>query len=325
MTRAQDIEERATFYLIRREEPEWSEADQAELDAWLAEAMAHKAAYWRLVHGWSKADRIAALGSESIGQDRREWRSRKRGLLAIAAIAAGILALSAPVLWHSLGTMAAIETTHDTPVDGQKVVHMADGSQIELNTDTRLRTAISNGRRDVWLEHGEAFFRVVRDVSGPFVVHAGNRTITVLGTSFSVRVQGDEVSVLVVEGKVRFETVGELKPLDVQAGPSTLTRGGLAIVRGPETLIAADAVERVDRALAWRRSMLTFDESTLSDIIAEFNGHNARQIIVEDPAIASIRIGGSFRSSNPDAFLRLLQSAYGLQITDQGEKIIIAG
>ncbi len=51
MSIAMQIEDRAAHWLLRREDPDWSASDQAELDAWLDAAPEHKVAYWRLEHG----------------------------------------------------------------------------------------------------------------------------------------------------------------------------------------------------------------------------------------------------------------------------------
>ncbi len=57
--------------------------------------------------------------------------------------------------------------------------------------------------RTVTLDGGEAYFEVVHDARHPFVVLAGNRRITDLGTKFSVSREGDHVQVVVKEGRVR--------------------------------------------------------------------------------------------------------------------------
>src|SRR3546814_21169792 len=55
------IEQQAAQWLERREQPDWSDDDRATLDAWLDASIAHKLAYWRLEHGWTKVGRLAAL------------------------------------------------------------------------------------------------------------------------------------------------------------------------------------------------------------------------------------------------------------------------
>ena len=62
MSRARDLEQRAAHWVLRQEEAGWSTADQHDLDRWLAESNSHKAAFWRLEHGWREADRIGSLG-----------------------------------------------------------------------------------------------------------------------------------------------------------------------------------------------------------------------------------------------------------------------
>ena len=61
MSQAADIEARAALYLMRRGEPDWGVDEERELDQWLQQSMAHKAAFWRLEHSWAGADRLAAL------------------------------------------------------------------------------------------------------------------------------------------------------------------------------------------------------------------------------------------------------------------------
>src|SRR3546814_18300530 len=97
--------------------------------------------------------------------------------------------LKSPVSESALATMR-----YDTPVGGQRLIALADGSQIELNTKTVVRTAVSKTLRRVWLDNGEVFFEIAHDAAHPFVIFAGPKRITVLGTNFSVRRDGDKVS-----------------------------------------------------------------------------------------------------------------------------------
>jgi len=323
MSRSEQVDQRAAMYILQREKPEWSDADQAELDAWLEESMAHKAAYWRLEDGWRTADRLAALAEPAVVPIRRSWRPRlvPLSLLAAALIGAVMVILTGIPRPADRQTQIAAQS-YSTPVGGRETVALADGSRVELNTATRFRASIAGGRREAWLDDGEAFFKIAHDPAHPFVIHAGDRQVTVLGTSFSVRVDRGRVTVSVVEGRVRLDAVG--KPELAAASSTTLGRGELAIARGSETLISADAIERVDRGLAWRTGMLRFDQSTLAEVAAEFNRYNKRQMVVGDPAAASIRIGGSFRPTNTAQFLLLLQDAYGLRVVDDGEKVTIS-
>ena len=64
--------------------------------------------------------------------------------------------------------------------------------------------------------------------------------------------------------------------------------------------------------LAHRRLM--FRDQSLEDAIAEFNRYNMRKIVIQDPAIASLKIEGNFRATNVEAFVRLLESGFPVRV-----------
>jgi transmembrane sensor len=311
MTRSQDIEAKAAEWLLRREQPLWSPADQAALDGWLNESMSHKAAFWRLEHAWQMADRIGALPARDVGP-----RPRRMGLplkwWQASALAASLLLAIALIGLHSRPTLSPPSTvdTFDTGIGGHRIVPLVDGSRIELNTATNLRTLISKKRRDVWLDRGEAFFAVAHIEGSAFVVHAGPRLITVVGTQFSVRRDGDKVTVAVVQGRVRVE--------DTTPGASTasitVTPGDVAIGLGSSTMVVSNPVTAVEDKLTWRDGRLVFDGTSLAEVADDFNRYNRQQLLISDPSVATIRISGTFKASNVEAFVRLLKEAYGLKV-----------
>lgn len=331
MSRAQQANDEAAEWIIRREDGLWSEQDQRQFDAWLAKSEGNRAAYLRLRQSWKEVDRIGALGAspgwsdEPAGRDLRSskwWRP-----LAIAASLALIIGIGSSVYLTSGGTPPVkIATTAPlsaarfaTTVGGRRVVALADGSKVELNTESTLRTAITPASREVWLERGEAYFDIVHLSDRPFLVHAGSRTVTVLGTKFSVRRDGDKVTVAVVEGRVR---VADASNAAVPA--AIIAAGDVATAQGPATLMTDQSEARVESALAWRGGMLSFDQSPLSAVAAEFNRYNSKPIIVQGAEAAEIRIGGTFPASNPEAFVRLMRDAYGLHVETRADAIIIS-
>src|SRR3546814_5647267 len=73
MSRSEQAHDAAAAWIIRRENSDWSEQDQAAFDGWLAESDGNRAAYWRLKHSWNEADRIGSLGmrADDIPAGRR--------------------------------------------------------------------------------------------------------------------------------------------------------------------------------------------------------------------------------------------------------------
>jgi transmembrane sensor len=283
--------------------------------------MAHKAAYWRLEHGWREADRIGALGAASRPGTRRSLQlmSSWRKPLAIAASLLVIVAVSlAPVRQES---PELAMTRFHTAVGEQKLVTLPDGSSMQINTATVVRASVTNDIRQVWVDKGEAYFEVTHIKGRTFVVHAGSRTVTVLGTKFAVRRDGEQTTVSVIEGRVRVDDTSTAE----SNRSAIITAGDMAIASGPSTLLAPRSAERIENALAWRQGYLSFDNVTLGEAAAEFNRYNTRLIIITDPKTAAIRIGGIFRASNVATFVRLLHNAYGLRIENGANAVKISG
>jgi len=71
--------------------------------------------------------------------------------------------------------------------------------------------------------------------------------------------------------------------------------------------------------LSWREGLLVFRGTPLVEAAAEFNRYNAHKLMVDDPSIAAIPVGGSFRWSNTDAFVRVLEQGFGLRAVRDGD------
>ena len=198
------VEEQAADWLERMDRGDWSEADQSQLDAWLAQAPAHMVALWRLDGAWSFADRLAALRRPSLHETL--MARGRRVLPVIAKAAAGIVLIAVAGAATMYLVPKPAEKTFATEVGGRKTLELPDGSRIELNTGTVLRLADDGAQRKVWLDKGEAFFDIKHDASRPFVVITAGHRITDLGTKFVVREAADSLEVTLVEGRARFES-----------------------------------------------------------------------------------------------------------------------
>lgn len=304
------VEQEAARWISRADAPEWSAGDERALQAWLAQDALHRVTWLRLKSVWRRADRLAAL------QPRVSPRAMPRPLSRIWAMAAGVaaIALLAGLSWLDS------DTGYSTGVGGRESVALADGSRLELNTMTRVRTQIESDRREVWLLRGEAYFDVKPDPDHPFVIHAGDHRVVVLGTRFSVRREQGRFEVAVQEGRVRVE------PLDASPGkPPLIVHGGDILYGKPVgTVVANNAADRVRRALSWRHGTLEFDQSTLQDAAEQFNRYNRKQLVLMDADTARMRIGGSFDANGVEAFSRLLEQGFNLKVEARGDEIRVS-
>lgn len=103
------------------------------------------------------------------------------------------------------------------PRGGEYRLMLADGTQVWLNSQTKLRYPVSfdGEKREVWLE-GEAYFQVAKDAEHPFVIRTRERVaVEVLGTSFNVRAYKDEsrIETVLEEGVVKMSAAGQVVKL----------------------------------------------------------------------------------------------------------------
>jgi len=308
---AEETEELAARWLAR-EDRGLTDAEKLALAAWLDESILNRVAWLRLKASWTRAERLAALKGPVPATERRAGL-RPRLLLAIAAGLVLMVGGGALLTWR----LTAAEQVFATGIGGIQAVRLADGSRMELNTSTKVHADVTAARRTVTLESGEAYFDVVHDAKRPFTVYAGNRRITDLGTKFSVYRNGDDVRVLVREGRVQVDILDRPEvnaPVVAQAGHAVITKGG-------ETLVMAKPDIAAD--LSWRSGMLVFNQQTLGEAAEQFNRYNPRKLVVEGDA-RKIRIGGSFKADNVDVFVLLLHRGFGLSVNDQGKRITVS-
>lgn len=315
------IEEAAARW-VAREDRGFAAGEAAGLEAWLNEADANRIAYLRLRTSWEKSTQLSALRPQMKARSRLGLLAGVVGSLAAAGAVAAILLVAvpfaipvkAPVAQHK----AASPVVYATGASKRPVV-LADGTRIQLNAMTRVETHITPKARTVKLDRGEVYFDVVHEQKRPFIVMVGDRRITDLGTKFSVLRDTDSVRVVVTEGRVKVDMANP----SPDAAPVYAGAGDVVIAKADGTLVTSHSASDIRDVLSWRSELLTFSQVTLEDAAAQFNKYNRRHIVVRGDA-KNIRIGGSFRSDNIDAFAFLVQNALGLKVNRSREKITIS-
>jgi len=148
-----------------------------------------------------------------------------------------------------------------------------------------------------------------------------------VGTKFAVRRDHSDIQVVVTEGRVSLaETPSLLTTIKGRvnlAPPTYLNAGDIARTSKLEVLVHTDATSEAEKLLSWRRQYVVFENTALTDAVAEFNRYNTRKIVIADPAIAAVRIGGNFRSTNTDGFLWLLQSGFPITVEQRGDQVVL--
>lgn len=309
---------RAAEFIVEQQTGEWSQSDEAALAEWLAESSAHRIAFWKLEATWDRTKRIAALKpvrrARLAEMGRRVWPVLSRVAAALALVCAG----GAAAFYYS--QRPPQEQTYATTVGGHETLALDDGSRIELNTDTSIRIAMTRKSRKVWLDRGEAYFDIHHDGARPFVVMAGNARVTDLGTKFTVRREEKRLNVSLIEGRAELEN-GEAGD---NARSAVLKPGDVAVATRDTVAITRKRDQVLKDALGWRRGVLVFEDTELSAAAQEFNRYNRKKVIVADAHTAHLRIGGTFPSTNVDAFADAAEAILGLHVRYRGNDIVIS-
>lgn len=322
MSEAAEIDARAAAWIARCDA---RGGDQdPELAAWLVADPRHRAAYLRLAHAWERTQRLARLrpADGPIDPDllapprpphlwpRLPRLPRPRPMRWAAAAAA--IAAAAILLLSSLPPSSAAQSYRTGP-DGLSRVFLSDGSVVTLNADTELRVRFTAARRTISLLRGEAHFSVTHDPHRPFEVHARDRIVVAVGTAFDVRLgRGQRVEVTVTEGRVALFEDHAAPAQGGEVSLQTISAGQDALLTTQEVTVRRIGSADILRHLAWERRQLSFDGQTLEAAVAEFNRYTNRKIVIDDPAIAALEIGGRFRALDVGSFVAALDRAFGI-------------
>ena len=267
-----------------------------------AQAYAKVGATWDTAGGLAHEPEIRAATLEAL--KRREPRPHadprpgRAGPYRLGGAILAALALAAAV-----GFFALKQPSYTTKVGEQRLVVLADGSRVRLNTDSQVYVRYRPGERRLILTRGEAFFDVAHNSARPFVVEANGAQVRALGTKFDVRRDAGQVRVTLVEGRV--EVRHDDRPQVATLAPNqqlTVTAQG---VSQPRQTNAAEAA-------GWTTGRLTFHEMALADAIAEVNRYAPRKITLDAP-LGDKPVSGVFDAGDTEAFVAAVTTLFGLK------------
>jgi transmembrane sensor len=255
---------------------------------------------------------VAALEPRHGGSDAAPARRALPWLMAasvaIVVITGAFVASSG--LWKSW-----FSPVYQTALGEQRSIALEDGSVVELNTHSHLRTRFSGALRAVELVEGEAIFRVAKDAKRPFRVRTGSTDIFAVGTAFNVNAHDARTIVTVLEGRVRVNSSLESAPIVLDVGEQLIVAPARPAVR-----LSLPDTERVT---SWTRRRLIFEETSIAEAAAEFARYSPRQIRVVDTAIAARKVTGVFDATDPASLIEFLRADRTVAVVADGEDWVV--
>lgn len=310
---SEEVRVEAATWIARLRDEQRGPDVEAELQQWLGESAEHQRAFKRMAQVWEQAGNIRMRARADASATHR-GRSRFSPWAAAAAAALLAVITITTVYWR--------ENVFTTAIGQQRVRVLQDGTQVVLNTDTRIEVNYDEHFRRVRLVRGEARFDVSKRPAWPFLVSVGDQEIRALGTSFIVRHDNDQdLSVTLVDGRISVAPVagnGEAPP----QAPQVLVPGQ-RLVFSRHHAPAMDRPE-LSRLTAWERGRVEFDATPLEAATTEMNRYTTTRVIVPDPEVAQLRIGGVFRAGDSDEFVKIVTSVLGLQADRNGADIVLS-
>jgi transmembrane sensor len=253
-------------------------------------------------------------------ETRATANPRKHRFLPVTATAMALLLVAGMILWLAPAPDLATE------VGEQRLVTLEDGTHVFLNTATRIAVKFDAHARWVELKSGEALFDVAKKPTWPFIVKAADRQIKALGTSFIVRRDATQTAVTLVEGTVSVTADGSSRNQSVSAPAApqvfTLKPGQKLTFLGAQSRLD---VTPLDKAVAWRRGEIIFDDTSLSDAAAELNRYSKHRIVVERPDAQAVRVTGLFQTGDSLSFAHAVAQSYGLTVEERKDATVLSG
>jgi transmembrane sensor len=214
------------------------------------------------------------------------------------------------------------DPTYSTEIGEQRAISLADGTRIVLNTQSRLAVHFTAHERRVRVDAGEAFFDVAKNAERPFIVTAGEESVTALGTAFLIRRKADSIDVTLVEGRVRVSATAEAHVATDASRVRVLSPGQRLRVAGAVSTLDQPDVEVIT---AWRRGEIVLDHTPLAEAVADLNRYSPVPIEIASPEAAALRVSGIFRAGDSAQFARAIADTYQLEVSETPERIVLTG
>lgn len=318
--------EAARLYLKARASDaadDWSSAY-----AWVAQDPAHGFAFAKAEAGWELTERLNELPASRIdrpasatihpaeiersnepAENLPNATSRRRMLAGLAA--AATIGIASTITLRLTGTV----DHYRTALGETRAVRLADGSIVHLNTNSSIEVSLRDDIRSINLLKGEAQFDVAHDAKRPFIVNADGTLVRAVGTMFNVRLRSDVTELTVIQGIVAVRN-GASAVRRIESGRSAAVRSGSIAVTHLEPA-------KIKQRIAWQEGMVEFQGDTLAQAVEEFNRYRANPLVIGDPAIASLAVGGAFRLDRSQDFVDALESGFGIRAVPGSDNSIM--
>jgi transmembrane sensor len=295
-----NLENRIQILLVKRSDGECSKEELEELNRWYDTLEKEPEA----MPDGQNASMDAYLEqkySEFKSLQERRHKTKLRLLPTIAKIAVMFiifLGIGTAIYYLRHGSLSRVQPlpaglTYRAPgkTDAQShYIKLPDSSIVILHAGSALKM-VGSKTREVALT-GTAYFDIRHMPEKPFVIHVGALKVTVLGTAFNIKQNGDNVAVTVTHGRVKIEDSHKLLAI--------LTTNQ-QIVYTPKKLDVMLQQVKADDDIEWIKSGLVFNDKSLADIALQLEARYNVQIKFANEEVKKCSVSTNNASSGTES------------------------
>lgn len=295
---SEQIIQQAANWLTRLHDEDVSEAERRAFETWCQADPRHGVAIERMRGLWGSFDTVPAQPAR-IALKRAFPTPRARGAQVVGLL--GVLLCG----WLSLEHMPVWMADQRTGVGERRQIALADGSQLQLNSNSAVDVKFDGHQRVIELLQGELWVDVAKDAQRPFVVRTDQGTATALGTRYLVKRAADGSTVVtVIESTVAVKGQAS-ESVKVTAGQRSVVDHGRA--QSAQSIGNADAD-------AWTRGLLKVNDQPLGEVLQTLASYRHGLLRFDAAALGDMRVSGVFKLDDTSAALSALADNLPIQV-----------
>jgi ferric-dicitrate binding protein FerR (iron transport regulator) len=294
--------------------------EENEFNSWLNSSSENRAEFeeYKIIREITenyKTDHQPSIGlawdkvkARSLGKPDSRVRTMNSPWIRIAASILLILAIGAGIYFTNSPDILNRYTTTYSSADSLRELTLTDGSQVWLNKSSELMISASFGEKDRKVKlQGEAYFEVERNESLPFIIDCYKSEVKVLGTSFNIKTDKAEGTILNVKnGKVSFNTPVAAKKQFI------LTAGDMISLNKKGNTILSHG-QRVNY-LAWKEGVFRFKDAELKTVLHDLSEFYGCDFQLKGEISDRKRLSGNFYTDSLEDILHVISLSLNLKI-----------
>lgn len=183
---------------------------------------------------------------------------------------------------------------------------LSDGSEVWMNAGSSITYFANNNTRErnVFLEKGEAYFKVAPDPHRPFKVHCPGHAIEALGTEFNITAYEDSpfIYTTLVEGSVKLSVSNDAEAIEILNRPGRQCM----VNRNNHAVSLRDVNPRI--YTGWKEGFFVFDRASMHNVMKTLSRWYGFEFDITDPALYNYHFSGEFsRFDNLEQVLEVIR------------------